>query len=162
MKLSKSEGKLSKCERTLYNLFKREDNFTYVLPLFLHIQEVFLHTSLPHIEVMPRVKQRTQKLGRSPKVAPTPKRATTYDVSSSHLSDNAGHGGRDAPQQGASSKGPSKQASKGSSKGPSKQAKVNPPSQSKKRRRRPGTVALREIRKYQKSEHLLIPRATFA
>ena len=119
MKLSKSEGKLSKCERTLYNLFKREDNFNYVPPLFLHTQEVFLHTSLTHVEAMPRKKQRAQKLGRSPKVAPTPNLATD-DVSSSRtVLDNAGHGKRDAQGEGASTKGANK-VGRGSSKIPSK------------------------------------------
>ena len=42
----------------------------------------------------------------------------------------------------------------------SKVAKPNPP-KSTKRRYRPGTVALREIRKYQKSCDLLIPKAPF-
>lgn len=111
---------------------------------------------------MPRVKERAQKLGRSPKVAPTPNLATADDVSSSRtVSDNAGHGGTDARGEGASTKG-AKKANRDSSKIPSKKAKVDPPSQSKKRKWRPGTVALREIRKYQKSEMLLIPRAPFA
>lgn len=54
-----------------------------------------------------------------------------------------------------------KKAGKSSSKTSKSPAKASMPKERKKARFHPGTVALREIKRYQKSTDLLIPRAPF-
>lgn len=70
-----------------------------------------------------------------------------------------GPGGKQPPQGVKPiQKGRRPQTGKGKGKGKGKSV---PPELKKRRRYRPGTVALREIRKYQQTTHLLIPKAPF-
>ncbi|KAM4560521.1 histone H3-like centromeric protein A [Odontesthes bonariensis] len=62
----------------------------------------------------------------------------------------------------AEAPGTSKSMPKSSKQGKKSEALKQPPVSARKRRFRPGTKALMEIRRYQKSTELLIPKAPFA
>lgn len=72
-----------------------------------------------------------------------------------------GPGGKQPPQGVKPiQKGRRQQTGKGKGK-PTSKGKSLPPELKKRRRYRPGTVAIRDIRKYQNTTHLLIPKAPF-